>query len=84
MNKEAEKHDHICWGGRPQAHVPRDVMDEQGNVLKQEKFLNREDEFVRVFEGIDDAKVAIEATSCWQPAYEMLEDLGYEVKLAHP
>ncbi len=30
------------------------------------------------------AEVALEASSCWQPVYELLEGLGYRVKLAHP
>jgi transposase len=59
-------------------------MDERGTILKQEKFLNEREEFKRVFKGIDDAKVAMEATYCWQPPYELLERMGYEVKLAHP
>ena len=60
------------------------VMDEQGNVIKQEKFRNEPEEFERILEGIDDAKIAMEASCCWQPAYELLEDMDYEVKLAHP
>ncbi len=60
------------------------VMDEQGNIEKQEKFLNKREEYGRLFSSIRDAKVAMEASLCWQPVYEMLEGLGYEVKLSHP
>jgi len=59
-------------------------MDERGKIVKQEKFLNEREEFERVFDGIDDAEVAMEASYCWQPAHELLESMGYEVKLAHP
>ena len=60
------------------------VMDGKGRITRQEKFLNERQEFERILDGIDDAKVAIEASCCWQPAYELLESMGYEVKLAHP
>lgn len=60
------------------------VLDERGQVLKEEKFLNERAEFEHFFESIDDAEVAMEATYCWQPPYELLESMGYKVKLAHP
>jgi transposase len=60
------------------------LMDEQGKILRQEKFLNERLELERVLKGIDDAKVAMEACYCWQPVYEFLEEKGFEVKLAHP
>jgi len=60
------------------------LMDEQGKILKQEKFLNEGQELERILRGIDDAKVAMEACYCWQPVYEFLERKGFEVKLAHP
>ena len=60
------------------------VMDGKGRITKQEKFLNEREEFERILKGIDDAKIAMEASSCWQPAYELLESMEYEVKLAHP
>jgi transposase len=59
-------------------------MNEKGEILKQEKFPNEREEFERIFKGIDDAKVAMEACYCWQPVYDMLESRGHEVKLAHP
>ncbi len=60
------------------------VMNERGEILKQEKFPNERMELERVFKGIGDAKVAMEACYCWQPTYELIESMGYEVKLAHP
>jgi transposase len=59
-------------------------MDERGKILRQEKFRNERSELDRILDGIDDAKVAMEACYCWQPVYEFLESKGYEVKLAHP
>jgi len=60
------------------------VMNEHGEILKQEKFPNERRELERIFKDIDDAKIAMEACYCWQPVYELLESMGYEVKLAHP
>ncbi|MEW6592910.1 MAG: IS110 family transposase [Candidatus Hadarchaeota archaeon] len=60
------------------------VMDENGAIIRQEKFLNRTEELDRFFEGMRGAKVAMEAGYCWQPAYYRLEGMGHEVKLAHP
>jgi len=60
------------------------VMDERGEVIKEGKFENTREGFGEFFGCIDDAKVAMEAGYCWQPAYELLEHMGYEVKLAHP
>jgi len=60
------------------------LMDERGRILKQEKLLNERQELERFLRGIDDARVAMEASYCWQPVYEFLESKGHEVKLAHP
>jgi transposase len=59
-------------------------MDERGNILKEGKFSNEQEGFEEFFNGIDDAEVAMEASYCWQPAYELLESWGYRMKLAHP
>ncbi len=60
------------------------VLNERGEVVKKGKFEYARSGFEEFLEGIDDAKVAMEAGYCWQPAYELLESMGYEVKLAHP
>jgi transposase len=59
-------------------------MNERGRIVRQEKFLNRRDEYRRFFSEIGKAKIAMNASYCWQPPYELLESVGYEVKLAHP
>lgn len=60
------------------------VIDERGTIVKQKKFLNQQKELEKFFNDIGNAKVAMEAGYCWQPVYERLESMGYEVKLAHP
>jgi transposase len=59
-------------------------MDERGRIVRQERFPNKREEYRRFFSDIGKAKVAMEASYCWQPLYELLESMGYEVKLAHP
>ena len=60
------------------------VMDEHGRVLKRKGFFNTPKGYEEFFKGIGDAEVAMEATYGWQPPYELLERMGYKVKLAHP
>jgi len=60
------------------------VMNERGEIVKEGKFCNERAGFEYFFDGIDDAKVAMKSSYCWQPPYEWLEDTGYEVKLSHP
>jgi len=59
------------------------VLDERG-VVVQTKLQNEPEELKRFFENFDDAKVAMEAAYFWQPVYELIEQLGHEVVLAHP
>jgi transposase len=59
-------------------------MNERGEIVKEGKFRNERAEFEYFFKGIDDAKVAMESSYCWQSPYEWLEDAGYEAKLSHP
>jgi len=70
-----ERHKKVC-------HAT--VVDERGEILREGKFENSREGFEEFFDGIDDAEVAMEASYCWQPAYEWLESEGHEVKLAHP
>ena len=44
------------------------VMDEHGQLLRQEKFSNEPEDLERILKSIDDAKVALEACYCWQPS----------------
>ena len=60
------------------------AMDERGEIVKEGKFRNERAGFEHFFEGIGDAKVAMEASYHWQPVHELLENIGYDVKLAHP
>lgn len=65
-------------------YIHATVLDERGRVMKSGKFDYTREGFERFFCGIDDARVAMEASYCWQPAYELLEDMGHDVELAHP
>ena len=60
------------------------VMSERGRVLKAGKFPNTPEGFKEFFKSIDDAEIAMEAGYGWQPPYELLEEMGFRVKLAHP
>jgi transposase len=60
------------------------VIDESGEIVKEARFRNLRTEFEYFFKDIDDAKIAMEASYCYQPVYELLESIGYEVKLSHP
>jgi transposase len=59
------------------------VLDEHG-VVAQTKLPNEPEELKWFFGTFGDAKVAMEATYFWQPVYELIEQLGHEVVLAHP
>ena len=65
-------------------YIDATAVDENGRVVKTGKFKYCRGGFEDFFQGIDDAKIAMEASSCWEPAYRLLEEMGYEVKLAHP
>ena len=60
------------------------VLDERGTVVKEGKFEYTRDGLEKFLHGIDDAKIAIEAGYCWQPVYELLEDMRYYVELSSP
>jgi hypothetical protein len=61
------------------------VLDRQGQVLSQGRFLNTSaelDQFLRQLDG--DSQVALEACGFWEPMYDQIENRGLEVTLAHP
>jgi transposase len=60
------------------------VLDAQGKVVKRARFPYAPEAIEEFFNRIRRVKVAIEAGYCWQPAYELLEGMGYAVHLAHP
>jgi transposase len=68
-------HKKMCYGT---------VMDEKGNVVKQAKFSNDQEDLNRFMKGLEETKVVMEAGYCWQPLYDALEEAGHDVRLAHP
>ncbi|KXA93240.1 hypothetical protein AKJ64_01110 [candidate division MSBL1 archaeon SCGC-AAA259E17] len=60
------------------------IVDEDGEVLKDEEFENSLSGVKSFFRGFHHADAVIEASYSWRPAYERLEEVGIEPKLAHP
>lgn len=56
----------------------------EDDTLEQMKLRNDPNVLREFFSRFSSAKIAIEATYCWQPVYELAERAGHEVKLAHP
>jgi len=62
------------------------IKDEQGKELNRARFDNSEenfDSFLRDFRA-EETKIVMESTGVWEYLYEMLENKGFEVKLANP
>lgn len=61
------------------------IKDEQGSMLKKEKFDNSRDNFSSFLDGYnsDETKIVMESTGVWEYIYNTLEELGYKVKLAN-
>ena len=59
------------------------VIDYKGNLIKQAKFRNCQEDLDRFFLGIRKAKVVIEACYGWEPIYDKVNE-KHEVILAHP
>lgn len=60
------------------------IMEEDGEILEDEEFENSLLGVKEFFRGYECAQVVIEASYSWRPTYERLEEMGLEVKLAHP
>jgi transposase len=61
------------------------VTNEKGKMLMQREFSNEPVEFDRFTQQLDkNAKMVMEASSCWQYIYDYLDDAGFDIKLAHP
>lgn len=61
------------------------TMDERGKVIYQGKLPNHREVIRDFFQGLGQGtEVALEATANWYWMYEVLEELGLEVKLSHP
>ena len=58
------------------------VLDGQGRAVKRGKFPYEAEAIEAFFHDIREAEIAIEAGYCWQPIYELLVSLGYQVHLA--
>jgi transposase len=59
-------------------------MNEEGRILKRERFSNDPDSLKTFMKDLGEAKVVMESGYCWQPIYDHLEEAGYDVRLAHP
>jgi transposase len=60
-------------------------MDEQGTVVEQVRLHNDPDTLVGYAQRLPrGSKIALEATGSWYYFYEVLEDTGSEIYLAHP
>ncbi|MEW6070901.1 MAG: IS110 family transposase, partial [Candidatus Thermoplasmatota archaeon] len=60
------------------------LMTEAGEVIKEAEILTTKEDITKFFSEILGVRVAIESTGIWEPVFDWLENLGYEVKLAHP
>jgi len=60
------------------------MMNEEGKIVKQERFSNGPRGVDAFMGGVEGARVVMEAGYCWQPLYDRLEDEGHDVRLAHP
>lgn len=61
------------------------VVNAEGKVVREGKFLNTLDELDRFFEDVEDgAEVVMEASSTWERLYDHIEERGFDVTLAHP
>ncbi|KXA93005.1 hypothetical protein AKJ64_01710, partial [candidate division MSBL1 archaeon SCGC-AAA259E17] len=60
------------------------IVDEDGEVLKDEEFENSLSGVKSFFQGFRHADAVMEASYSWRPAYERLEEIGIQPKLAHP
>lgn len=61
------------------------VMDEQGNVLLEEKVPNEPQAIDKMIAKLEPgSKVVMEASSCYQYLYDYMEQNGFDMTLAHP
>ncbi len=62
------------------------IKTKDGELLKQDKFRNTEEEIKEFFEGFpsNDTEVVMESCCVWEHIYEKINSMGYKVKLANP
>jgi transposase len=62
------------------------VKDKEGKLLENEKFDNSKEnfeKFLKVYKP-EETKIVMESTSVWEPIYDMIEDMKFDIKLANP
>jgi transposase len=59
-------------------------MKGDGAILKQGNFPTTGDDMEDFLAGIDEAKIALESSGFCMPWVEFLENMGFEVFVAHP
>jgi transposase len=59
------------------------VLNDEGQLLKQQKIRNSRDEIASFLQPFENAKVVIESSSTWYPIYQLLSE-RYEVTLSNP
>ncbi|KXB00043.1 hypothetical protein AKJ47_02875 [candidate division MSBL1 archaeon SCGC-AAA261G05] len=60
------------------------ITDAYGKILKNGTFDNSDYGIQNFFDGYGDVEAVIEASYSWRPTYERLDEIGIDVKLAHP
>lgn len=60
------------------------VMNETGEIMKEGKFRNNQDDFSKFLKDVKEATIVMEAIGFSYPPYDFLEKKGYTVKIAHP
>ena len=60
-------------------------MDDKGNILEQIKISNDRTTLKNYLSPLSpDTKIALEATGNWYSFYELVEEKGLDISLAHP
>ena len=62
------------------------AKDEEGNKVAEDEFRNTKEKFQKFLKDLptSSTKIVIESTGVWEYIYTILDELGYEVKLANP
>jgi len=62
------------------------VKDKEGNELDNEKFDNSQENFRKFLfpYSPEETKIVMESTSVWEPIFDIIEDMKYQIKLANP
>jgi transposase len=62
------------------------AMDQQGNILTRSKVLNQRESFLKFLSSYPPSKsrIVLEATWNWYWLWDLLEEQGYRLQMAHP